>query len=159
MTNSLTTDVDPLQDWERITAGRYALLSPPGWTLIPEDLGAKLILLSPDASIDEFRPNLNLVERPGGALDPEVHLAVQQDELTHFTDALVIDAERTELAQRVATRVLVTYRSDDTELTLEQWQVGLGDVLLTVSATAATSHYVEVSEILSAMVESLRIDG
>ena len=148
-----------LHAWKAAEADGIQLTYPPDWSLLRGALGSLLAVRAPDPSPDGFQANVTVVDRPGAGEDLDAILAVQLGELGCFTDALVLDAEITDLAGRPATRVLIAHRSDDFELTLDQWIVPAGRRILTVSATSATAHHAEACEALDAIVASFTIHG
>lgn len=150
-------DDTTLERWEAVDADGVRLLTPPGWTPIAGEFGAALAVRAPEGSIEGFHANLNVVRRDGTMADLDELLAVQIAELELLVDAQVVDAEVTDLAGRPATRTLVAYRSDDTELTLEQWLIPAGGDTLTISATSATSNHVDAGDTLAAIVGTLEI--
>ena len=154
----MTTSHDtPLAGWEAVEADGIRLLHPPGWGSVVGQLGAVLAFRSPTPSPDEFHANVNVVKLESGGGKLEDLLAMQRQELEAFNEALLVDAQLTELGGRPATRVLVTSRSDDVELPLDQWMVPAGTSVVTVSATSATSNHADASEDLDAIVSTLEI--
>ncbi len=155
----MTITTSPLHDWDSTAADGIRLAHPADWTVLRGELGTLVAVRATDASPDGFHANVSVVVRPSAEVDPDEILAAQLGELARLPDAILLDAEITELTQRPASRALVAYRSDDFELTLEQWILWAGGRMLTVSATSASSVHADSTDVLDAIIASFHLDA
>ncbi len=154
-------------DRRRLTAlpdgsGAVEIAPPDGWevTAAP-DVALPLVAAGPGPD-QPVRPSLVLsIDRLADGVDLARWQRAVEPLLARQLDRyLLLDVEPVRVAGRSGARRLATHRSPDGDsLTVEQWLVVAGTSGLTLTGTAATTHFPAVRPVLVEAARTLSVTG